>query len=42
MPETSRNVMRSCLTMIVVIGVILSLVVVAGMGVMIFTLLARA
>ncbi len=42
MSETSRNVLGSCLTMMLMIGVILSLVVVVGMGVMIFSLLANA
>ena len=42
MSETNRNVMNSCLTMVITIGVILSLVAVVGVGVMIITLLTSA
>jgi hypothetical protein len=42
MSDTGRNVFGSCLTMTVTIGVILSILVIVGMGVMIFSLMAGA
>jgi hypothetical protein len=42
MSTSGRNILGSCLTMTVTVGMILSLLVIAGLGVMILTLMAGA
>jgi hypothetical protein len=42
MSDIGRNVIGSCLTITVTIGVIISLLIIAGIGVMIFSLTVGA
>ncbi len=42
MSASGRNILSSCLTMTVTVGMILSLLVIAGLVVMIITLIAGA